>query len=172
MKNWNKALVLAGCLASLTLVSGKALAQGRNFDPQAMMERRLEMLREQMDVKDDAEWTAISAKITAVMEAQRDLMGNQMRGMFGGRRRNQDDNNNNNGDQPRRRGFAQPSAAFEDLQKAIDDKAPAADIKEKLAAFRADTTAKQAKLEKAQEDLKTVLTSRREAVAVLGGLLK
>jgi hypothetical protein len=170
-------LVLAGCLASLTIGGGKALAQGRgNFDPQAMMERRLEGLRDQMDVKDDTEWTAISDKIKAVMEAERDVASNRMRGMFGGgRRRNQDDaNGGNGGDQqrPRRNGFMQPSPTFEDLQKAIDDKAPAADIKAKLAAFRADTAAKEAKLAKAQEDLKSVLTSRREAVAVLGGLLK
>jgi hypothetical protein len=108
------------------------------------------------------------------MEAEFGLMSNRMRGM-GRPRRNPDDNANANGDQqrPRRNGpGGPPSPALEDLQKAIDDKAPAADLKAKLAAFRADTAAKQAKLEKAQDDLKSVLTSRREAVAVLGGLLK
>ncbi len=172
MKNLNKALVLAGCLASVAIGNGTALAQGRgNFDPQQMMQRRLDAYREQMYVKDDTEWTAISAKITAVMEAERALMGNRMRGMFGGGRpRNAD---NANGDQPQRpRRGPEPSPAFEDLQKAIDANAPSAEIKDKLAKFRADTLAKQATLEKAQEDLKSVLTSRREAVAVLGGLLK
>jgi hypothetical protein len=178
MKNLNRAVALAGCLAGLAIGSGKAVAQGRgNFDPQQMMERRLEAYRDQMEVKDDTEWTAISAKITAVMEAQRALMSNQagMRGMFGGGRRRNADDGNGNGDQaqrPRRNGFMQPSPALEDLQKAIEAKAPSAEIKEKLAKLRADTAEKQAKLEKAQEDLKTVLTSRREAVAVLGGLLK
>ena len=175
MKNVTKVLALASCLAAMAMFTGKASAQGRgNFDPQQMMQRRLDALREQMDVKEDAEWSAISAKITKVMEAQRDVMANQFRGMGGMMRRNRGGDTTGNGDQPqraRRFGMA-PSATAEALQKAIDDKAPAAEIKEKLAALRTETQAKEAALEKAREDLKGVVTSRQEAILVLGGVLK
>ena len=68
--------------------------------------------------------------------------------------------------------FGEPSATVTALRKAIDDKAPAAEIKTKLAAVRAETKAKEAKLDAAQEELRGVLTSRQEAIAVANGLLK
>jgi len=51
------------------------------------------------------------------------------------------------------------------------DDASKGDIKAKLAAYRADRKAREAKLKKAQEDLRQLLTIKQEAQAVLSGLL-
>jgi len=94
--------------------------------------------------------------------------------MFGGRNRG-----GNNGDQAaghnnNRRGgmFRQPAPEPEALQKAIDDNAPASQIKDLLAKYKAVQKAKQSKLEAAQADLKKVLQpGKQEAEAVLLGLV-
>jgi Spy/CpxP family protein refolding chaperone len=57
------------------------------------------------------------------------------------------------------------------LQKAIDDKAPTAEIKTKLKVVQEEQKEKQTKLVAAQEDLRAVLTPRQEAIATLRGLL-
>ena len=46
-----------------------------NFDPQQMRQRAMERMREQFDVKDDAEWKAISERMDKVMEARRNAGG-------------------------------------------------------------------------------------------------
>jgi hypothetical protein len=71
----------------------------------------------------------------------------------------------------RRGGGRQLSPAAQDLQQAIEAKAPADEIKAKLAKYREDRQQKEANLQKAQDDLKKVLNSRQEATAVLMGLL-
>jgi hypothetical protein len=117
------------------------------------------------------------------MDARFDLMAGTMRGFGrGGRNRqggggggggNADDQANNNGQQRRRGGMfgGEPSAAVTALQKAIDDKAPTAEIKEKLKTVQDEAKVKQATLIAAQEDLRGVLTPRQEAIATLRGLL-
>ena len=57
------------------------------------------------------------------------------------------------------------------MQKAIDLKAPKAELTVVLEKYMAARKAKQAALEQAQADLRKVLTSRQEALAVLNGLL-
>lgn len=59
-----------------------------------------------------------------------------------------------------------------DLQKALDDKARAEEVKAKLAKVREARKAKEAALEKAQEELRKSLSPRQEAGAVLVGLLR
>jgi hypothetical protein len=71
----------------------------------------------------------------------------------------------------RRGGFGQPNPDLEAVQKAIDAKASADELKAALAKYRASQADKRAKLEKAQEELKQVLNARREAVCVTLGLL-
>ncbi len=65
-----------------------------------------------------------------------------------------------------------PNPELEALRKAIEDKASTSEIKTKLAALRAARQKKEAELEKAQEELRAVLSARQEAVAVTLGLLK
>jgi 5'-deoxynucleotidase YfbR-like HD superfamily hydrolase len=58
------------------------------------------------------------------------------------------------------------------LQKAVESNAPADEIKTKMAKYREAMKAKEAKLVKAQDELKQVLSVKQEATAVLMGLLK
>jgi len=144
--------------------------QGRgNFDPAQFRERMMQNLREQLEVTDDAEWKAIEPMVQKVMDARMAAGAGMGRGMFFGRRRGGD----TNADQPqqRRGGFGQPSQEAEALQKAIDAKASKAEIKAAMDKYVASRKVKQAELEKAQEDLRKVLTSRQEAIATLDGLL-
>jgi len=179
MKILRKALLASAFAALLVLGAGKTMAQGRgNFDPAQFKQDMLDRLRDQMAVKDDDEWKAIAPKVGTVFDAQRDVMSMRGRGMFGGGRRRNNNNggDNNGGDnanaRPRRNPFGEPSAAMEALQKAIDDKAPSAEIKTKLAAVRAEIKDKQAKLLAAQESLRGILTPTKEAVATVNGLLQ
>jgi len=158
------------------------VAQGRggggNFDPAEMKQRMMDDLKEALEVKDDAEWTALEPKVSKVMDARRDVMASTMRGFGRGRNRQRGggngDDQNNTGQQRRQRGggfFGEPSAAVTALQKAIDDKAPTAEIKEKLKVVQDEAKVKEAALVTAQEDLRAVLTPRQEAIATLRGLL-
>jgi len=175
----NRWLAGAGVAALLGLGANQGMAQdnqgpppGRpNFDPSQFRQRMMDRVKEQMEVTDDAEWKALEPLVQKVMDARMASMGGMGRGMFGGPRRGGGDNAQ--GDQGPRRGmFGQPpSAEAEALQKAIDAKAPKAEIKAALAKFVESRKAKQAELEKAQEELRKVLTTRQEAIATLNGLL-
>jgi DNA-binding FrmR family transcriptional regulator len=177
MKTLRTVLMAAGCAALLVLGAGNAMAQGRgNWDPAQFKQRMMDNLREQMDIKDDQEWQAIEPKLGKVFDARGEVMAMGFRGgMGGGRRRNGGGGDNNGGDnqgQQRRNRFGEPSANLEALQKAIEDKAPTAEIKTKLAAVRAEIKDKQAKLLAAQEELRSILTPRQEAIATVNGLLQ
>jgi hypothetical protein len=58
------------------------------------------------------------------------------------------------------------------LRKAVEDKASAEVLKAKMAAVREARKANEAKLQQAQDDLKAVLTTQQEAVAMLLGLVR
>jgi len=138
---------------------------GGNFDPAQMRQRMAERMREQFGVKDDTEWKLISERIEKVSDARRDMGGRGGMGMMWGGR----------GGGPGGQGGpggGQVNAEQEALQKAIESNAPADEIKTKLANYRTSQKDKEAKLAKAQEDLRQVLTVKQEATAVLLGLLK
>lgn len=143
---------------------------GGNFDPAQMRQRMMERMREQFGVKDDAEWKLISERIEKVNDARREVGGG--RGammMFGGGRGGPGGPGGGGG----RGGFGGESSPEADaLQKAIESNAPADEIKSKLAKYRESQKAKEAKLTKAQDDLRQVLSAKQEATAVLMGLLK
>jgi len=144
----------------------------RNFDPAQFQQRRLERIKEQMDVTDDTEWKALQPLIQKVMDARMATMSGMGRGMFGPPRRGGGADNAQSDQGPRGRGmFGAASPEAEALQKAIDAKAPKAEIKAALAKYVEARKAKQAELESAQEALRKVLTTRQEAVATLEGLL-
>lgn len=178
MTRW---IMAAGTAAILCLGVNQGLAQqnnpggrqGRgNFDPAQFRERMMQNLREQLEVTDDSEWKAIEPMVQKVMDARMASVSGMGRGMFGGGRRRGGDNANNNADQQQRRGpFGQPNPEADALQKAIDAKASKAEIKAAMDKYVASRKAKQAELEKAQDDLRKVLTSRQEAIATLNGLL-
>jgi hypothetical protein len=176
MNAWKTVLTLAACVAAFTFVTPRVSAQPT---PEEMRQRMLDGVRDRLSITNDDEWNAIQPKISKVMDAQRDVMSMRMggmRGMFGGRNRGGGDNAGNNGDNNgggRRRGgfFGEPSASVTALQTALDNKAPKDEIKTKLAAVRAENKDKEAKLQAARDDLRSVLTTRQEASLVVAGLL-
>lgn len=133
---------------------------GRNFDPAEFQKRMTERLKEQLEITDETEWKALEPLVTKVSEARMQAFAGMGRGMRGGR-----------GGGPGGPGGAQANPAAEALQKAIDAKASNAETKAALDKFVADRKAKQAELEKAQANLRKVLTPRQEAIATLNGLL-
>ena len=143
-----------------------------NFDPAQMQQMFMDRLREDMEVKEDAEWKALEPLVQKVMDARRQVDGDRMRGMFG--RRGRDRGTDGGGDQGGRRGGffgQQPSPEAEALTRAIEGKASNAELKAALAKFIEARKAKQAELEKAQNELRKVLSLRQEAIATQNGLL-
>jgi len=140
-----------------------------NFDPAQMQQRMLQRVQEELGFTNDTDWSAVQPLVQKVMDAQRDARGGGMARMFARNR-----GNNNNGGQPgggRNNFFGQSSPEAEALQKAIDDNAPADQIKDLLVKYQASQKAKQAKLIAAQNDLRAVLSVKQEAQATLLGLL-
>ena len=163
-------------VAATVVVLGGAnnlTAQGRgNFDPEQMRVRMMERYREAFEVKDDAEWKLIEVRITKVTDARRE-MGGFGRGFGGpgGRRGGDAANGGNDQGAARPRFGGEPSPEADSLQKAIEAKASNDEIKTKLAKYRESQKAKQANLEKAQAELRQILSVRQEANATLMGLL-
>lgn len=202
MKQFNKkaawTVLAAGCLlVGAAPVSAQNQGGQGNFDPAQMRQQMMERMREQFEVKDDAEWTLISQRIEKVNEARRAMGGGG--GGFGGfggpggpggrpPGGAQDGGPGGGGGGARGGGGPggpggfggggpggfnrQPDPAAEALQKTIEAKGTSEEIKAKLAQLREARKEKEAKLEKAQADLRQVLTARQEALAVLMGMLK
>ncbi len=168
-----------GCAALLVLGTNTVMAQERGGppDPAQMKQRILDDMRDQMELKDDAEWSAIKPKLTKVIDVREEVMAGARHGHFGRGPRHNGGGGGEGEDNGGRRhqhewGGGEPSAAVQALQKAVDGKAPTAEIKAKLKVVQDEAKARQAKLAAAQEDLRAVLTPRQEAVATLHGLLQ
>src|SRR5258706_7098480 len=84
MKKMNNVLALASVAVVLTLSAGQLFAQdqqpqrqrgqgGGNFDPEQMRQRMMDRYKEQLEVKDDAEWKLISDRIEKVTAARREI---------------------------------------------------------------------------------------------------
>jgi hypothetical protein len=174
MMKMNRWLMMAGMAAGLCLGGNQAQAQQDNgggrprFDPAQMMQRRMDALKEQMEVTDDGDWKALQPLIQKVMDAQMQNFRGMRPGFGGGPRRAGGDN----ADQGARRGgFGQPNPEVEALQKAIDGKASNTELKAAIAKLSESRKAKQSELEKAQAELRKVLSVRQEAIATINGLL-
>lgn len=128
------------------------------FDRSQIMERIMDRYRENLGFS-VAEWKVVQPKVQAVMD-NRISGASGMMSMFGGSRRGR------GGDSSTEK---TPTSELRDLLEKDD--ASKGDIKAKLAAYRADRKAREAKLKKAQEDLRQLLTIKQEAQAVLSGLL-
>jgi hypothetical protein len=176
MTKFNYLLLAGGVAALLCTGATQTMAQdqgggrqGRgNFDPAQFQQRMMERYKETLEITDDAEWKAIQPLIQKVSEARMAMMGGMGRGMFG---RGGGPGGGNQGGQQQRGGFGQPNPEAEALQKAIDAKASSADLKAALQKFVDARKLKQAALEKAQADLRKVLTPRQEAIATASNLL-
>lgn len=182
-------LTLGVCLQPLTAQdapsgnAGQEQGQGRgqgggggrqrgNFDPEQMRQMMMTRYREQLGIKDDAEWGVIEGRINKINEARRNT-GRGFGGFGGGRGGGPGGQGGPGSGQGGRGGWGgQPSPEAEALQRALDGGSSADDVKAKLAAYRASQKQKEAALEKAQDDLRQVLSVKQEATAVLVGLLK
>ena len=184
----NQWIMAAGITAVLCLGVGKVLSQdappgvggfggaGR-FDPTRMQKMIMDGYRDQLEVTDDADWKAIQDRIQKVVDCQREVSSGGMGMMSRMFRRGAGGNASPQGAPPggMPSGLAsmmpKPSPEEEALQAAIDSKASNAVVKAALAKFLDARKEKQAKLEKAREELRDVLSTRQEAIAALSGLL-
>jgi hypothetical protein len=169
MINLRKLILLGFALVAMTLGNADLQAQGRgkggqggpgggrgNFDPAEMRARMMERYQEQLGFS-EAEFKAIQPLIEDVQTKQRDARGGRGGMMFGGR-----------GGRGGRGGNQDADPELEALQSAIES---GSNIEAKLAAFRAARDKKEADLKKAQDTLKSVLTVKQEAQAVLMGII-
>jgi hypothetical protein len=144
----------------------------RNMTPQDMQARMLAGLKERFEVTDDEEWKVISDRLAKVMELRRNTAGGGFGG-FGGR--GGPGGGTPGGDSTRgtrgSRGTGGGSPEVAALSSALRDKLPDAEIKSRLERVREMRKENEAKLSKAQEELRTVLSVRQEATAVVFGLL-
>jgi hypothetical protein len=180
MRRMTQMLAIAGLACVASFGSNKAWAQQdnggqRRFDPAQMQQRRMERVKDELEVKDD-EWAALQPLIQKVMDAQGAVLADRMGGMFRGGRGGGDNAGGGGGDNGGRRrggfgGFAEPSPEADALQKAIDSKASNSEMKAALAKLQESRKAKQTDLETAQANLKKVLSVRQEAILTARGLL-
>jgi len=133
----------------------------QQMDPAQRQQMMMDRVKEQLSITNDTEWSAIEPLVQKVMDARI----TQFAGGFGGGGRRGGGGGGGFG------GNQTPDPDREALQQAIDNNAPAAQVKTLLDKYRASVKAKQAKLEAAQADLKKVLSQKQEAAAVLAGLL-
>jgi hypothetical protein len=139
-----------------------------------MQARMLAGLRERMEVKDDEEWKLISERIAKVAELRRSAPGGPGMMMMMGRGPGGGPGGPGRDEAGSGRGGPRPgggSAEMTALASALRDKLPDAEIKSRLDRLRDQRKESDAKLARAQEDLRAVLTMRQEAMAVMAGLL-
>jgi hypothetical protein len=144
-----------------------------NFNPEDMQARMLTALRERLGVTDDEEWNLISKRLSTVTELRRSAGGGGGGFLGGGGRGGPPGGGDTGGRGGRgpggRGGSSNPEVAA--LQAAITDNLPEAEIKSRLERVREARRDNEAKLLKAQEDLRALLSVKQEATAVLFGLL-
>jgi len=194
MTKMNQWLAVAGILFALSLGADRLAAQEnnnnnnnnnrdrgqggggqgggrRNFDPAQFQQMMMDRTREQLEVKDDAEWKAIEPLVQKVRDNQMSSFGGMARSF----RRQGGDSGQGGGDRGGARGgggfMGRPNADADLLEKAIESKASSSELKQALAKYAESRKAKQAELEKAQAELRKVLSVRQEAIATLNGLL-
>ena len=170
-------MAFAGVVLALGLGTGKLTAQPGpgwpGIDPQQIQQRAKEFFRDKLVVTNDAEWSVIEARLTKVVQLkiQTEMGGVRMMDRLrpGG-----------NGGGPNGGGVdlilrallgIEPMPEAGALQKALDDHASKADLKLALSKYVDARKRKQAELEKAQADLRQVLTSHQEGMLVLMGIL-
>jgi len=173
------ALVVA--LAAVAL-SGVALAQerggrggmrGGGFDRERFQQMIMERMREALGAGEE-EWKVLGPRLEKVMALQRAMRtGGGMGMIFGGRRGRRGGEEEERGRPEQAEKEQTPlEKASESLQTALaDESTPPAQIQDKLTAYRAAREKARQELDKAQEELRKVLSVRQEARLVLMGTL-
>jgi len=194
MKNTKRILAITGLAAALS--AGTALAQNngnnnnnnggggrnnwRNMSTEERAQERLNRDRDDLEVKDDAEWKIISPLVQKVRDAERKVIADRMSGIMGRFRGGGGGDNSGGGDNGgssrRNRGggggfFGEASPESDTLKKAVEGKASKSEMKAAIAKFQEARKANEAALQKAQDELRKVLSVRQEGIATLNGLL-
>ena len=137
---------------------------GGNWDPAQIQQRILDAIQERLGFTNEVEWDAVKPIVQKVIDTGREVIGGRL-DPFGGSHSRGSSRGGPGGL------FGQPSAERESLQKALDDNVPTGQIKDLIAKYKAAQKLKQARLEAAQADLKSVLSTKQEAQALLLGLV-
>ena len=97
----------------------------RNFDPAQMQQRMMDNVRDQLGFTNDTDWSAVQPLIQKVLDARREIGGNNIMRLFRGNR----GGGQGGGNRPRGGGMfgAAPSPEEDALQKGIDDDQRVAD---------------------------------------------
>ena len=176
----NKLALLAAAFVAFGGYTHSAVAQERqrgNFNPEEMRARMAERMRELLEVKNEDEWKLIAARLEKVREARDKVraFSGDFRLMFsqGG------DQGGNRGPGgpggvrgPGGFGGGAPNPDVEAFSKAVQNKAPTAELKQRMARVRDARKAAEADYDKVSEELRQLLTVRQEAVLVAIGTLK
>ncbi len=169
------ALALGGLTATATAQEQKSRG---GFNPDEMRARLTERMRELLEVKNEDEWKLIYARIEKAQEAQREVrsLNGDFRLLFS---RSGEQGGAPGGDQGgRTRGSGgspfggTPNPDAEAFSKAVQNKAPTDELKQRMARVREARKNAEAKYDKAADDLRQVLTVRQEATLVAVGLIK
>lgn len=156
----------------------------RGMDPEQMRQDYIVFVRNYLNFTNDADWSAVQPLVQKVLDSQREMgsaMGNGFRmfmqqrfadRMGGGGGGDQGGNNNNRRFRGRGMfGGGEPSPEYTALENAVDNNAPAGQIKNLLDRYTAAQKAKEDKLKAAQDSLRAVLDPGQEARATLLGML-
>jgi len=153
---------------------GKRAATDEGATPRRSFEdiqqRMLTGLRDRLNITNEEEWSVISPLVLKVTELRRSSMATGATWGGGGGLGAGGGGGGAGGARRTGRGGG-GNLEVESLQSAVKDQMPDAEIKARLSRMREVRKANALKLEKAQEDLRAVLTVRQEAIAVLAGLL-
>jgi len=142
-----------------------ALDDDNGPDPALVHPKRMERIRQQLEIKGADEWKIVEARVARVMEAER---GMSLTGSLKKRLAKRE----------LPPGYSKKSkhtveaGGLDSLQEAIDSSASATDLKTTLEKYHQARKERMAKLERAQDDLRKVLTIRQEIQAILLGLLE
>jgi hypothetical protein len=119
--------------------------------------RALSRLRERLEITDDAAWSVVAERIARVDELRR-AAGGAVPAAAADRGKRADRMEGAGGER-------------EALRAAVTDRLPDAEVRSRLARLAEVQRQNTAKLARAHEELRAVLTVRQEAIAVMFGIL-
>lgn len=174
-----KVALLAAALLALGGLTSTVTAQekGRGgFNPDELRARMSENLRTLLEVKNEDEWKLIYARLEKLREAREEVraVSGDMRLLFNVGRTEQggDQGGRSRGGGPGGFGGGTPNPDAEAFSKAITNKAPTEELKQRMARLREARKAAEAKFDKLSDEVRQLLTVRQEATLVASGLLK
>lgn len=172
------ALLAAAALAIGSFTTTTAAQEQKSRGGEDMRARMVENLRTLLDVKNEDEWKLLYARLEKVREARDEVraVSGDFRLLFNiGRTGEQGGGGAPGGGRGGPGGFggnSTPNPDSEALSKAITNKAPTEELKQRMARLRDARKAADAKYEKLSEELRQLLTVRQEAALVAIGSLK